>query len=51
MFLWVPRRVSRVSFRIQTVENTAKENEKQRDCKDKKQRNKGAGSRAAKTHD
>ena len=52
-FLWVSPRVGlfRVSFRIQTEQNKAKENEKQRDSKDRKQRSKGAGSRAAKTHD
>ena len=43
--------LSRVSFRIQTEQNKAKEHEKQRDSKDRKQRSKGAGSRAAKTHD
>jgi len=42
---------SRASFRLETGENKAKESEKQRDCKDKKQRSRGAGSRAAKTHD
>jgi len=50
-FLWVSPRVSRVSFRIQTEQNKAKENEKQRDSKDRKQRSKGAGSGVAQTHD
>ena len=36
---------------VETGDNKAKESEKQRDCKDKKQRSRGAGSRAAKTHD
>ena len=43
--------VVRVSFRIQTGENKAKEKKKTRGSKDKKQRSRGAGSRAAKTHD
>ena len=50
-FLWVSPRVFRVSFRIQTGENKAKEKKKQRGSKDRKQRSRGAGSRAAKTHD
>jgi hypothetical protein len=42
-------RESRVSLRMQTVENKAKEIEKQRDCKEKKRRSRGAGGiRAAK---
>jgi len=36
---------------MQTGKNKAKETEKQRDSKDRKQRSRGAGSRAAKTHD
>ena len=37
-----------VSFRIHTGKNKAKEHEQQRDSRDRKQRSKGAGSRAAK---
>ena len=48
-FLWVAP--TKLSFRMQTEQNKAKENEKQRDSKDRKQRSKGAGSRAAKTRD
>jgi len=50
-FLWVSPRVFRVSFRIQTGENKAKEKKEQRGSKDRKQRGRQAGSRAAKTHD
>jgi len=35
---------------MQTEQVKAKENQKQRDNKDRKQRSKGAESRAAKTH-
>ena len=50
--LWVSPRVS-LGFHLgyQTEQDKAKENEKQRDSKDRKQRSKEAGSRAAKTHD
>jgi hypothetical protein len=51
-FLWISPRVFRVSFWIQTGENKAKEkNNQQKGSKDRKQRSRGAGSRAAKTHD
>ena len=46
-FLWASPRVFKVSFRIQTGENKAKE----KGSKDRKQRSRGAGRRAAKTHD
>jgi len=38
----VSPRVSRVSFRIQTGENKAKEKKKQRGSKDRKERSRGA---------
>jgi len=41
----------RVSFRIQAGENKANEKKQQRGGKDRRQRSRGAGSRAAKTHD
>jgi hypothetical protein len=49
-FLWVSPRVS-LGFHLGYKQNKAKEHEKQRDSKDRKQRSKGAGRRAAKTHD
>ena len=48
-FPWVSHRVFGVSFRIQTGENKGTENIKTRGSKDRKQRSRGAGSRAAKT--
>ena len=50
--LWVSPRVS-LGLHLGYKQNRIKQkkNEKQRDSKDRKQRSKGAGSRAAKTHD
>ena len=41
-------RVFRISFRIRTRENKVKEQERKRGSIDRKQRGRGAGSRAAK---
>ena len=43
-------RVFRISFRIHTRENKVKEQERKRGSIDRKQRGRGAGSRAAKPH-
>ena len=51
-FLWVSPMVS-LGFHLGYKQNRIKQKKvnKQRDSKDRKQRSKGAGSRAAKTHD
>jgi len=51
-FLWVSRPRVSLGFHLGYKQNRIKQKnmKKQRDSKDRKQRSKGAGSRAAKTH-